>query len=170
MILSLNEQATLFLLTVAIGAIIGFLYDVLRIFRKMIPHKSFFIQVEDGVYWICVVFFMFFIMMIKNDGEIRFFSVCGAFLGMGLYFLAISPIVNMVSDRVVAILKYLILLFFTILRTPFRIMWLIIGNPVRKTRYFIHSKTRKVLHLCRVYVKINRRNAIRNAKILFRKK
>ncbi len=170
MILSLNEQAMLFLLTVAVGAVIGFFYDVLRIFRKMIPHKSFFIQAEDGLYWVCVVFLMFFIMLKKNDGEIRFFSVCGAFLGMGLYFLAVSPVVNAVSDRAVAILHSIISLFFTILLTPFRLVWLVLGKPVKKTRNFFYVKRRKLLHLCKLYVKINKKAAIRNVRILFRKK
>lgn len=170
MILSLNAQALLFLLTVVSGSAIGLLYDVIRIFRKMIPHKNLFIQVEDALYWICVIFCMFLIMLRENYGEIRFFSVCGAFLGMALYYLIVSPVVNAVSDKVVAVLKYVISLFFTILFTPFRLVYLIFRKPVRKARYFFRTKRKKWLHLCKVCVKIKMKAAGRNAKILLRKK
>lgn len=170
MILSLNAQAYLFLATVATGAVIGLLYDVIRIFRKVIPHKGIFIQVEDGLYWLCVIFFMFFVMLKKNYGEIRFFSVCGAFIGMILYYLLVSPLVNAVSDRVIAVLKYVVCLFFTIVLTPFRLLYLLFRKPVRKTEYFMKRKGKKLLHLCKLYVKINKKTANRNRKIMFRKK
>lgn len=170
MILSLSAQANLFLATVVAGAVIGLIYDILRIFRRIIPHKGIFVQAEDALYWLCVIFFMFYVLLIKNSGEIRFFTVYGAFLGMLIYFLIASPLVHAVSDRVIAVVKYIVCLFFTIVFTPFRLLYLPVRGPVRKTRYFIKRRGKKLLHLCRLYVKINKKAAARNRKILFRKK
>ena len=79
MILSLNDQAMLFLFVVFSGALIGAVYDCLRICRKMIPHKLFLIQIEDALYWLATAFFVFFMLLGQNHGEIRFFVIVGVF-------------------------------------------------------------------------------------------
>lgn len=169
MILSLNAQASLFLLMVAAGGCIGLLYDVLRIFRKMIPHRGILMQFEDGLYWVVVIFLMFLVLLQKNNGEIRVFVLVGAFLGMILYYLLLSPLVNGISDRVVWVIKYVITLFLTIVLTPFRLIYMIIRRPVKKAHHFVRVKQKKLLHCGKFYVKIKRQGALRNAKILFRK-
>ena len=80
MILSLNEQARLFLFVILAGASIGAVYDTLRIFRKMIPHSMILIQLEDAFYWLGTAFFLFFMLLQQNYGEIRFFIILGVFL------------------------------------------------------------------------------------------
>ncbi len=150
----MNSQACLFLSTIIIGAFIGFIYDCFRIFRKIIPHSHFFIQLEDGIFWIMVILTMFLFMLHENFGEIRFFSIIGAFLGMLLYFLTVSKLVILVSSTVIAFLKKALCLFLTILFTPFRLLYLLFRKPVEKTGRFFRSKTKKILHLSKVCVRI----------------
>ena len=169
MILSMNAQASLFLLMVAAGGAIGLLYDILRIFRKMIPHSGILMQLEDAVYWVVVIFVMFLLIMQKNNGEIRIFVLFGIFLGMGLYYLMVSPLVNGISDRVVRLIKYILTLFLTIILTPFRLVYILVRRPVGKIHYFFNSRRKKLLHCGKIYVKIKKQEAVRNGKILFRK-
>ena len=166
MILSLNAQAMLFLSVTLAGAFIGSIYDILRIFRKMIPHTMLFIQLEDAFYWIGTAFFLFFMLLQQNHGEIRFFVIMGAFLGMLLYFLTLSPIINKISDKIVALIHKIVFTFFTIVLTPFRLIYILLRKPVKKTNTFFHKKMKKVLQFCKRYVKIKKRNV----KILFHKK
>lgn len=168
MILSMNAQASLFLLMVIAGGCIGLLYDILRIFRKMIPHTGIIIQLEDGVYWIVVIFLMFLVLLQKNNGEIRVFVLFGAFLGMILYYLILSPLINGISDRIVWVIKYVVTLFLTIVLTPFRLLYLLFRRPVTKARYFLKAKQKKLLHCGKFYVKIKKQEVSRNARILFR--
>lgn len=170
MILSLNEQARLFLCVTIAGALIGCVYDALRIFRKMIPHNMILIQLEDAFYWIGTAFLLFMMLLQQNHGEIRFFIIIGAFLGMLLYFFTVSPIVNKISDKIVALIHYIIVTFITILLTPFRLICILLRKPAKKTNTFIHKKMKKVLQFCKGYVKIKKRNFRRNVKILFHKK
>ncbi len=170
MILSLNEQARLFLCITLAGALIAAVYDGLRIFRKMIPHNMLLIQLEDALYWLGMAFLLFFMLLQQNHGEIRFFVIIGAFLGMILYFLTLSPIINRISDKIVAIINKIIITFITILLTPFRLVFMLIRKPVKKTDTFIRKKMKKVLQFCKRYVKIKKRNIRRNVKILFHKK
>ena len=170
MILSLNEQAKLFLFVILAGALIAASYDALRIFRKMIPHSMILIQLEDAFYWVGTAFFLFFMLLQQNHGEIRFFVIIGAFLGMLCYFLTLSPFINKISDKIVAVIHKIIVTFITILLTPFRLIYILLRKPVRKTNTFFHKKMKKVLQFCKGYVKIKKRNFRRNVKILFHKK
>ena len=65
MILSLHAQASLFLLTILMGGCMGLLYDGLRVFRHALHHKPFWVQLEDGLFWLLAVFLVFSVMLGK---------------------------------------------------------------------------------------------------------
>lgn len=154
MILSLHAQAMLFLLTIGMGGGMGLLYDGLRIFRHALPHKPFWIQLEDGLFWFLAVFLVFGVMLHASSGEIRFFSILGLLGGMGLYWLTLSRLVIAVSDRVIRLVNYLLHLLLQILLTPFRLLWIPIRRPAQKIVGFCDKYWKKLLQSCKVCVKI----------------
>lgn len=154
MILSLHAQARLFLLTVLLGGGMGIVYDGLRVLRHALPHRLLWVQAEDGLFWTLAVFLVFRVMLYASAGEIRFFTILGLFGGMGLYFLTLSPAVLALSDSIIRLMAYLFCLFFRILSTPFRLLWLIIHRPVEKIGRFCEKQRKKLLHSAKVYVKI----------------
>lgn len=170
MILSLQGQAQLFLLTVLLGGALGLVYDCLRIFRHIIPHKPLWVQLEDGLFWLCAVFFAFAVMLGANKGEIRFFAIYGIFGGMGLYFLTLSHLVIAVSDRVIFVVKKVLFLLFTIIMTPFRLVYIVIRIPLVKAGLFCDKIHKKVLHSCNFYAKIKLNRVRRDWRIAVRKK
>lgn len=169
MILSLGYQARLFLITIAIGVFIGFTYDVFRIFRKIIPHSNLFIQIEDAIYWVFVILTMFRFMLHENYGEIRLFSICGAFLGMLFYFITISKLVLKISSTVINGVKYILNLLITIILTPFRLVFMLFRKPVEKTGKFFYGRSKKILHSCKVYARIKRRNMVKSIHVIRKK-
>lgn len=169
MILSLHAQAQLFLLTVLMGSGMGLVYDGLRVFRHALPHKHLWVQLEDGLFWLIAVFLVFGVMLHASSGEIRFFSIFGLFGGMGLYFLTLSRLVIAVSDRIIALVKYITVLFFRILSTPFRLVWLLIRKPLQKVRRFCGKKRKKLLHSFKLYVKMKLHHLRIDWKIVRRK-
>ena len=170
MILSLHAQAQLFLLTILMGGSMGLAYDGLRVFRHALPHKSFWVQLEDGLFWLIAVFLVFGVMLRASSGEIRFFSVFGLFGGMGLYFLTLSPLVIAVSDRIIALVKYIAVLLFQIVTTPFRLVWLVFRRPVRKIHGFCEKQRKKLLQSLKVYVKMKLQHLRIDWKIFWRRK
>lgn len=66
------------------------LYDMLRIFRLVLYHKTLWIAIEDILYWIYCAIGMFVVMYMWNDGNIRWFSIAGAGMGMILYNVLVS--------------------------------------------------------------------------------
>lgn len=154
MILSLHAQAQLFLLTVLLGGGMGLFYDGLRVFRHALRHNTFWVQAEDGLFWLLAVFLVFCVMLRANAGEIRFFTILGLFGGMGLYFLTLSRMVLAVSDKIICLVKAVLCLFWCIITTPFRLLWLVFCRPVKKIGRFCEKQRKKLLQTIKLYVKI----------------
>ena len=86
-------QGTLFLRAMALGVAMIFAYDLLRIFRRGVPHGTVWIAVEDMFFWLISAFVLFQLMYEEIDGRIRWFVIMGAFLGMVLYSISFSKLV-----------------------------------------------------------------------------
>jgi len=154
MILSLNFQAKLFLTTVLWGFGLAFFYDLIRVLRIAIKHKKLFIGLEDALYWIIVSLTMFFVMLSKSFGEVRLFCVIGVFIGMILYFIALSHLFLSVSEIVIKFIKKILWLLLEIVMTPFMLIYKIFRVPARKTCVLTKKVWKKILHSFRICVKI----------------
>ncbi len=87
------ESENIFLLhALLMGIFITFVYDILRIFRRVIPHGSFLVSLEDIGFWIYCAAKVFILMYHESDGTLRWFAVLGALVGMFLYRKTVSPL------------------------------------------------------------------------------
>lgn len=91
------------------GIFITFIYDLLRIFRRVVPHNGFFVSAEDLLFWVYCGGEVFLLMYHESDGTLRWFAVLGALLGMLLYRKLVSPFfvkyVSMALSWVLGILR-----------------------------------------------------------------
>ena len=102
-----NENAFL-IHALLMGIFITFIYDLLRIFRRVVPHRSFFVSAEDLLFWIYCGGEVFLLMYHESDGTLRWFAVLGALAGMYLYMKLVSPLlVEYVSLGIIRILGFL---------------------------------------------------------------
>ena len=124
-----SNQANLFIIFSLVGVIIGLLFDVFRILRKMINSNDILTYIEDIVFWILTGIIIIYAMYRFCDGELRFFMILGIVFGTIIYLLTIS--------------KYIIK-FFTIF---FNIIKKIIVYPIT----LLHNITRKVI-FCPIFV------------------
>ncbi len=85
-----NENEFL-LQSLFMGVFITFIYDILRIFRRVIPHRKFAISLEDILFWIYCAVKVFLMMHHESNGTLRWFAVLGALTGMLLYKKLFSP-------------------------------------------------------------------------------
>lgn len=67
------------------GIFITFVYDLLRIFRRVIPHAAFFVSLEDIAFWVYCGAEVFLLMYHEGNGSLRWFAIMGALAGMFLY-------------------------------------------------------------------------------------
>lgn len=85
-----NENIFLFY-ALLMGIFITFVYDILRIARRVFRHGSLLVSLEDLIFWIYCAAEVFMLMYRFSDGMLRWFAVLGALVGMFLYKKLASP-------------------------------------------------------------------------------
>lgn len=108
------------------GIFITFVYDFLRILRRVIPHNSFFVSLEDLGFWIYCGAEVFLLMYHESNGTLRWFAVFGALAGMTAYKKLVSPL----------FVKYVSMLLGRLLKTvlkPLAFLGRKTGQGVRRT-------------------------------------
>ena len=78
-------ELQLFGKAVCCGAALAFLYEFFRILRKLIAHGTFWVSLEDLVYWLLCGFLIFRMLYRENSGAVRGFVMAAVVLGMLLY-------------------------------------------------------------------------------------
>lgn len=80
------------------GAVITIVYDLIRIFRRVIAHGNFWISVEDFLFWIWTSLWIFSVLYRENDGSFRMYTILAMVLGMIFYHKTMSePLVNVIG-------------------------------------------------------------------------
>ena len=80
----INEKTFLFN-SFLLGIYITFVYDIIRILRRVFRHGNFWLSVEDLAFWIFCGDEVFLLMHRESNGILRWYAVVGALLGMLLY-------------------------------------------------------------------------------------
>lgn len=70
---------------ICVGSLIPFLYDGLRILRRVIPHRNWVVSVEDLLFWLLCTWYVFLWMYRVSNGGMRWFAIVGALMGMCVY-------------------------------------------------------------------------------------
>ena len=109
-----KNQASLLLDSVFVGMIITALYDVFRLFRRIVKHARVVRDMEDLIFWIVSGFIIFSLVYSRNDGNIRWFIIAGVSLGMYIYYIAFGRFLVKYTA------KYINKLVNIILKKPFR--------------------------------------------------
>ena len=101
----LTEQTNQFLLAMCAGMILSAIYDVIRIFRKVIRHKMCVVNLEDFIYWNFVGVFIYALIFLVNSGILRWFIIASAMVGAFIFHYGIGKyLVRYIS----AILNFII--------------------------------------------------------------
>ena len=79
------KEADVLLASFFTGMALLFVYDLLRIIRRLIPHGGWAVGAEDILFWIGGAVALFAMLYRENSGYIRGFSMGGVLLGMLLY-------------------------------------------------------------------------------------
>ena len=84
------KELSVVVTAVVSGILITFVYDLLRIFRRIFSHGKFWIGVEDFIFWIWTTLWIFSVLYRENDGSIRMYTILAMAGGMMLYHTTLS--------------------------------------------------------------------------------
>lgn len=76
-----RQEAVFFLVSILTGMVLVWSYDIFRVFRKIVPHHTIAVDVEDLIYWLAVSLIVFGMIFKENNGVIRGFALVGILLG-----------------------------------------------------------------------------------------
>lgn len=83
-------QRNMFVISLILGAGMGFVYDWLRCIRRMIPHNNLFIALEDIIFWLSATYIVIDCIHQYNNGSLQGYVFLGIAVGAILYHYTIS--------------------------------------------------------------------------------
>lgn len=89
----ISLQVQLFARAIFVGAGMFLFYDLMRAFRRAVPHGTVGIAVEDILFWLTDAVLLFGLMYREADGNVRGFVLIGAVLGIICYRILLSAAV-----------------------------------------------------------------------------
>ncbi len=120
------------------GILLLAIYDLVRIFRRVVPHGSIVIAVEDVIYWVGTALLVFQLLYRENDGVVRGYALLAVAVGMLLYHQTISrPLVTYLSKFLQTVLGFLL--------RPFKAVWRKMVQVRRQTARHYKKKLKKQL-------------------------
>ncbi len=87
-----TTEFALFLYAVRFGIGMAFIYDLLRIFRKVVGHNRWAEAFEDLLYCLWAGLQIYLMLFEYHNGDLRFYMILGACLGILLYTVSIGNI------------------------------------------------------------------------------
>ena len=139
------NQASLFLVFVINGLIIGLVFDLFRILRKSFKTSDIITTIEDILFWIITGIIILYSIFVFNNGEIRFFMFIGIFLGVMLYMLLLSNYIIKVSVKIIILTKKIVAFIFKIIIFPVQSIYKIIKNILKKPILFCFINLKKTI-------------------------
>lgn len=81
MILGIEKELSVFLQAALAGNLVYLAYLVIRVFRRIVRHKLFWVSLEDALFWIGTGFYLFTEIYQTSNGTIRWYFVLGVLVG-----------------------------------------------------------------------------------------
>ena len=105
MSISIRYEAQLFLMSICTGVGLVIVYDCVRFFRIVCPHKMWVVGAEDLAYGFYCAVMTFSLLYQQNDGNLRGYCIGGVMLGMAVYEYTVSRKVLKRLQKVVEWIK-----------------------------------------------------------------
>ncbi len=144
------KEADVLVISFLMGMALLLVYDQIRIFRRLIPHGTVWVGIEDILFWVASAVVLFAMLYRENSGYIRGFAIGGVVVGMLMYNLLLSRLVVRVS---VFILKKILFL----VSRPFAWTARLFHRPIgfvrktgKKVVRFLKNRLKKIWRTVRI--------------------
>ena len=144
------KEADVLLAAFLTGMLLLFAYDLLRIVRRLVPHKTWLIGAEDLIFWIGSALALFAMLYRENSGYIRGFVIGGVLVGMLFYNLVFS---HLVVEGCVFLLEKILFVFSRPLVWKARLLKKPVGHMRKKGKKvlrFLKKQLKKIWKAVRI--------------------
>lgn len=133
---AIGNEATFFLMSVLCGMGLVLVYDLFRIFRRLVPHGNIWIGIEDVCYWFFCTVAVFLLLYQRNDGMMRAFCFIGIAIGGVSYAFLLSRFVVKICVKILGTVMKFFGKIFGAIGKPFvkngRKILLFLGKQLKK--------------------------------------
>ncbi len=172
MILSLSNQANLFLTSVVLGVCLFCFYDFFRALRKVKKYKNIQVHFQDLIYILVITVYGFYTYLYKSNGEIRFYYFIGILIGGVIYLATVSNYVVWGFTKIMLFAKKIIKQFIKLVLLPVKLAYKITrpyAKIVKGKVYRKYNKNKKYISRPKRYAKRKISNIKRGIKVVFEK-
>ncbi len=141
-------QTWMFLLSIALGALLGACYDVFRILRIAVPHRAGVVLAEDILFSVICAAATFLFLVSVDSGRIRVFALIGELVGFALYYCTVGALVIGISKWIIHAVRWL-----------FALLWRIFAAPVLRFIKFCCGFFSGIAKNLANYIKIRAKNS-----------
>ncbi len=141
------QELTFFTHSVIMGLVITFIYDWIRVLRRLFRHGTAFISIEDFLFWLTCGIGVFYMLYRENNGTLRWFAVLGATIGMFLYKVIVRDVFVNVMSTCLHKIMWSVFRFLQIVLKPLKHMIytgktfvLYMGKKLKKCKNFIKKR------------------------------
>lgn len=160
---TVSMEAAFFLTCMLAGIAAAFVYDILRISRRIVKAGTVAVNLEDILFFVAAALMLFYAAFLKNSGEIRWHGFLGGGTGVALYIFVVR---NRVVDIGTALVKWTMKAFVTVVRIcsfPLRILFKALKKPISVVAWYTGRSVRRakrVVRQTRARVKVRAKNAV----------
>ncbi len=101
----ISGQWNMMIISLLLGTSMGFIYDLIRCFRRLVSHNNFFIALSDLMFWLFGACVTIACINRYNYGSLRWYVLFGMFLGFLIYHYTVSRLLMFVADYVIAFIR-----------------------------------------------------------------
>ena len=146
---TVSMEAGFFVASVAAGIVIAFLYDLIRISRKVAGLCDAVVNIQDIIFFAAAACILFYVAYLKNSGEIRWQGVIGCGAGIGAYIIVVKNRLLNVSTVVIKWLVGIIEKVIKIVLFPIKLIFKIFKKPISVVAWYTGSGARRVGRLAK---------------------
>ena len=150
------SQLYIFLIYIVLGIVIGIIFDIFRILRKLFKTPDLITYLEDIIFWIIAGLLLIFVIFKFSSGEIRIYNIIGLVIGSIFYIIVISKYFININVKIILVLKNIVKKFIIILMYPIKIILRIIKGVFKPFTFFVIN-IRKILSNSKVKIKTNKK-------------
>ena len=123
------SQVYVFIGAFVCGLIVGFIYDIFRVFRKIVKSGIKYIGVQDMFFWVVAASVVFIYIFTMNDGELRWYEFFGIAIGTLSYGVLLSRFARKILLRCYGIINNVAALILKIVLTPIALIYRLLRRP-----------------------------------------
>lgn len=153
---TVGSQVQGFLLSMAIGVVIGVLYDLFRILRLSFTDNKVVVVLQDILFWSVSAVLSFLFVFVVNNGEFRAFLAIGELAGFAIYYFTLGVLVIKVSGWLVQGIKGALKFFLKIFLFPFKRIYLVLSPRFKTMCKSTKKNVKKSTSKCKFSLKRNR--------------